>query len=85
MQLLMPACETLIVCPPMARLPVRAVVLPLLAMENVTDPLPDPPAPGVTVSQVEALCAVHEHADAAVTVTVEVPADAPTETFGGDT
>jgi hypothetical protein len=70
----MPAWVTVNVCPATVSVPVRDEVDPLAAKLKPTDPLPDPEAPDVTVSQpVLLLIAVHEHPAAAVTETVPVP------------
>ncbi len=52
---------------------------------NVTVPLPDPLAPAVTVIHVAPLVAVHEHPLAAETVTLLLPAVAPTDALVGVT
>lgn len=71
-----PLCVTVKVLPPMVSTPVREDDAVLAATEKPTDPLPEPDAPDVTVSQLALLEAVHEHPDEAVTVTVPEPAAA---------
>jgi hypothetical protein len=69
-----PACVTVKVLPAIVNVPVRDEVDVVAAKLKLTDPLPDPDEPAVTVSQpVLLLTAVHEHPAAAVTETVPVP------------
>jgi hypothetical protein len=66
------ACDTVKVCPPMVRVPVRAAA-GFAATLNATVPLPVPDAPLVTVNHAAFALAVHAHVFAdAVTVTVPV-------------
>jgi len=62
------ACVTVNARPAMVSVPVRAAPV-LLAAVNVTDPLPVPVAPDVTVIHSAALVAVHWHVLPAETVT----------------
>ena len=55
-----PAWLTVTVWPATASVPVRAPA-GFAAMLKVTEPMPDPAAPFVTVIQPAALAAVHEH------------------------
>ncbi len=65
------AWVTVNVCPPIVRVPVRAV--PVLAVTlKVTVPLPEPLAPAETVSQAALLVAVHGQPEPAVTATAPV-------------
>ncbi len=69
-----PACVTVKVLPAIVNVPVRDEVDVVAAKLKLTDPLPDPDEPAVTVSQpVLLLTAVQEHPAAAVTETVPVP------------
>jgi hypothetical protein len=53
--------------------PLRDDVEALVEALNVAEPEPVPPAPGVTVSQVALLAAVHAQPVTVVTATVDVP------------
>lgn len=66
--LVLAACVTVNARPAMVSVPVRAAPV-LLAAVNVTDPLPVPVAPDVTVIHSTALVAVHWHVLPAETVT----------------
>ena len=68
----LPACVTVKVAPAMVSVPVRAEAV-LAATLNDTDPLPDPVAPLVTVSQEALLEALHPQPVAAVTLAVPFP------------
>ena len=59
--------------------PSRLHVVVLAATSNVTDPLPDPVAPLVTVIHALLLAAVHGHPVATVTVLLPVLSAAVTE------
>jgi len=61
------ACVTVNVAPAIVSVPVRLVVTVFAATSNVTDPLPDPVAPPVTVIQAALLAAVQLHPVAAET------------------
>jgi hypothetical protein len=55
------SCETDTVCPAMVRVPVRGAPVEFCSTASVTDPMPDPAAPLLTVIQLAALTAVQEH------------------------
>jgi hypothetical protein len=69
-----PACVTVNVLPPTVRVPVRWLVVGFAVRLYVTEPLPLPFAPAVTVIQPALLVAVQPQPVAAVTVIVPVPA-----------
>ena len=71
-----PACVIVKVLPPIVSVAARDAVFVLAATLYVTEPLPEPVAPAVMVTQLALLAAVHAHPVAAVTVTVPVPAAA---------
>ena len=64
----------------MVIVPVRDDVEALVDALNVAEPEPVPPAPGVIVSQVALLAAVHTHPLVVVTATFDVP---PAESIDG--
>ena len=70
---------TVNVCPAMVRVPQRCAVLGLGATVKLTEPLPDPVAPAVSVIQVAALTAVHEQPVCAVTDVDTTPPAAGTD------
>jgi hypothetical protein len=63
------------VCPAIVSVPVRELVSVFASALNVTEPLPVPVVPAVTVSQPTLLVADHEQPAPAVTAVVPVPAD----------
>jgi hypothetical protein len=68
----------------MARVPVLCAVLGLGAMVKLTEPLPDPVAPAITLIQVALLTAVQEHPVCAVTVVDTLPPAAGTDSIEGE-
>jgi len=75
-----PLCVTLKVCPATVKLPDRWLVDVFAAAEYLTEPVPVPLAPEVTVIQLVLLAAVQPHDPPVVTVMVLlVEADAPTD------
>jgi hypothetical protein len=78
------AWVTLNVAPAIVRVPVRIDAAGFAATSKVTEPLPDPVAPAVTVIQAALLAAVHAHPVAAVTVLLPVPADAVNDWLAGE-
>lgn len=70
---LMPAWDTVKVLPATVTVPVRDAIEVFAAALIVTEPLPDPDAPAVTVNHASLLAAVHEHAAGELTATVAVP------------
>ncbi len=68
-----PTWLTVMVCPATVSVPVRAVVVPLAAAANVTEPLPLPVAPAEIVSQLLFDAAVHAQPLADTTATVPDP------------
>ena len=78
------SCVTENVCPPTVSVPVRGLVLALAATLKLTEPLPVPVAPLVTVNHpVSLLTPVHEHPDDAVIVAEPVPPAATTDWLVG--
>ena len=71
-----PLCVTVKDWPAMVRVPEREVIVELAATEKATEPLPLPDEPEVMEIQESLLEAVHVHAEAAVTATVPVVAEA---------
>jgi hypothetical protein len=63
--------------------PVRALPVALAATLNVTEPMPDPLAPAVTVIQDVAVVAVQEHDVPEVTLSVRLVATASTSKLAG--
>ena len=63
---------TVTVWPATVNVPVRAVPVVLAATLNVTEPMPDPLAPAVTVIQDVVVVAVHEQDVPAMTLTVRL-------------
>ena len=61
----------------------RALPVELAATLNVTEPMPDPLAPAVTVIQGVVVVAVHEHAVPEVTLSVRLVATASTSKLFG--
>jgi hypothetical protein len=80
-----PACVTLNTVPAIVSDPSRLHVVVLAATLNVTDPLPDPVAPLVTVIHALLLTAVHGHPAATVTVLLPVLATSGNDWLVGDT
>jgi hypothetical protein len=78
-----PACVTVTVCPATVAVPVRELVLEFAAIVSVTDPFPLPDA-GLTVIHDALLDAVQAQPDGAVTLTLDVPAPAATDSVVGD-
>jgi hypothetical protein len=74
-----PPCRTLTIVPPMVSDPSRLQVVVLAATSKVTEPLPDPRAPLVTVIHALLLTAVHGHPAAEVTALLTVVAAAVTD------
>ena len=72
-------------CPATVNVPVRAVPVVLAATLNVTEPMPDPLAPAVTVIQDVVVVAVHEQAVPAMTLAVRLLAIASTAKLSGVT
>ena len=71
--------------PPMVMVPLWALVPALAAALKATLPLPVPLAPEVTVNQdVLLLTAVHAHVLPAVTATLPVPPEAPSDWLVGE-
>ena len=73
------------VWPATVNVPVRAVPVVLAAMLNVTEPMPDPLAPAVTVIHDVVVVAVHEQDVPAVTLSVRLVAVASTVKLTGVT
>ncbi len=69
----MPACVTVNVLPAIVSVPVRGDTDVFAAELKLTDPLPDPDAPDITVSQLLLLRAVQAQPPGADTATVPVP------------
>jgi hypothetical protein len=69
----------------MVSVPVREAPVVFAAMLKVTEPIPDPVAPAVTVIQGAVVVAVHEQAVPATTLTVRLEAIASTAKLSGDT
>jgi hypothetical protein len=65
--------DTVTVCPPMVRVPVRVLGAGLADALNATVPAPFPLAPDDTVSHATPLLAVHAHPAGAVTATEPDP------------
>ena len=72
-------------CPATVRVPLRGVAVVFAAMLNVTEPMPDPLAPAVTVIQDVVVVAVHEHDVPEVTLSVRLVASASTSRLVGVT
>ena len=72
-------------CPATFRVPLREVPVVLAATLNVTEPMPDPLAPAVTVIQDVVVVAVHEHDVPEVTLSVRLVASASTSKLVGVT
>ena len=70
------ACVTVNVAPAIVSVPVRLEATVFAATSNVTEPLPDPVAPPVSVIQAALLAAVHAQPVAAVTLLLPLPAAA---------
>jgi len=79
-----PACVTVNVCPATVSVPVRELVPVFAAALKVTDPLPVPLAPAVTVSQVAVLVAVQVQPAAAVTAVDPDPPEVGTVALVGE-
>ena len=73
------------VWPATVNVPVRAMPVVLAATLNVTEPMPDPLAPAVTVIQDVVVVAVQEQAVPAMTLTVRLLAIASTAMLSGVT
>jgi hypothetical protein len=78
-----PACVTVKVAPAMVSVPLRPDPV-LAAAVNLTDPLPDPVAPLVTVSHDALLAAVQLHPVAAVTLLLPPPPAAAIDCVVGE-
>ena len=76
---------TVTVWPATVNVPVRAAPVVLAATLNVTEPMPDPLAPAVTVIQAVVVVAVQEQAVPAMTLTVRLLAIASTAKLRGVT
>ena len=76
---------TVTVWPATVNVPVRAVPVVLAAMLNVTEPMPDPLAPAVTVIQDVPVVAVHAHDVPEVTLSVRLFASELTSKVSGVT
>ena len=76
---------TVTVCPATVNVPVRAVPVVLAATLNVTEPMPDPLAPAVTVIQDVVVVAVQEQDVPDVTLSVRLLASASTAKLVGVT
>ena len=76
---------TVTVCPAIVNVLMRAVPVVFAAMLNVTEPMPDPLAPVVTVIHDAVVVAVHEQAVPAMTLTVRLVAIASTAKLSGVT
>ena len=76
---------TVTVWPATVNVPVRAVPVVLAATLNVTEPMPDPLAPAVTVIQDVVVVAVQEHDVPEVTLSVRLVASASTSKLVGVT
>ena len=72
-------------CPATVRVPLRGVAEVFAAMLNVTEPMPDPLAPAVTVIQGVVVVAVQEQDVPDVTLSVRLVASAPTSKLSGVT
>ena len=72
-------------CPATVRVPLRGVPVVLPAMLNVTEPMPDPLAPAVTVIHGVVVVAVQEHDVPDVTLSVRLVASESTSTLTGVT
>ncbi len=70
-------------CPATVNVPVRAVPVVLAATLNVTEPMPDPLAPAVTVIQDVVVAAVQEQDVPDVTLSVRLVASASTSKLTG--
>ena len=70
-------------CPATFRVPLREVPVVLAATLNVTEPMPDPLAPAVTVIQDVAVVAVQEQDVPDVTLSVRLLASASTSKLVG--
>ena len=79
------ACVTATDCPATVRVPLRGVAVVFAAMLNVTEPMPDPLAPAVTVIQDVVVVAVQEHDVPDVTLSVRLVASASTSKVVGVT
>ena len=73
------------VWPATVSVPVRAAPVVLAATLNVTEPMPDPLAPAVTVIQDVVVVAVQEHDVPEVTLSVRLVASASTSKLVGVT
>ena len=76
---------TVTVCPATVNVPVRGVPVVLAATLKVTEPIPDPLAPAVTVIQEVVVLAVHEQDVPDVTLSVRLVAIASTSKVVGVT
>ena len=72
-------------CPATVRLPLRGLAVVFAAMLNVTEPMPDPLAPAVTVIQGVVVVALQEQDVPDVTLSVRLVASAPTSKLSGVT
>ena len=78
------ACVTVNVAPAIVKVPLRLEAIVFAATSKVTEPLPDPVAPPVTVSHEVLLVAVQLHPVATVTVLLPPPAAAVKDCVVGD-
>ena len=76
---------TVTVCPATVNVPVRGAPVVLAATLKVTEPMPDPVAPAVTVIQDVVVVAVQEQAVPAMTLRVRLVAIASTAKLVGVT
>ena len=74
---------TVTVCPAIVNVPVRAAPVVFAAMLNVTEPMPDPLAPAVTVIHDVVVVAVQEQDVPDVTLSVRLLASASTSKLVG--
>ena len=78
------AWVTVNVAPAIVNVPVRIDAAGFAATSNVTEPLPDPVAPPVSVIHAALLAAVHAQPVAAVTLLLPLPAAAVTDCVAGE-
>ena len=79
------ACETVTVWPATVSVPVRGLPVVFCAMENVTEPIPEPVAPLVMAIQLVAVVAVHEQEVPAMMLSVRLLAVESTAKLTGVT
>ena len=78
------ACVTVNVAPAIVSVPVRLEATVFAATVNVTEPLPEPVAPPVTVIHAALLAAVHAQPVPAVTVLLPLPPAAVNDWLSGE-